>query len=500
MRVKTLAYEDCVPSQMGKSAQRVVGDFMRRSSQADLVVCILCNRMGTPTVDEATGRSYESGTHYELDSAYRQYQDSGLRAPRLLLFLGNRPLVSEPSDAEFEQYARARSFRKQLKNSSKYEGLYFEYSDSGKFEELVRSHLRQHLDDLLAGSQRSGEYGRPGGLGLRLYFDHLIRDHTDLFCGRSEEINSIQEFLEKARGGYVFIEGLSGYGKTSLLARLVCDNPDFAYHFISQTYKTAGSAFDPTELEPLLLNLCEQLKAGPVVGDKARLGVEFMHLLRNPPAEGRRVVVIDAIDEVDRNPNYLLGLLPVRLSDGVFVILSARSQGDRSYLTSVGLNPETVGLHIRLKGLDEATVEELLVQAGGQAGIVARQPGFAKTLHDLSGGDPFYLRFLVADVKAGSITRANLARIPNGLGAYLDRQLSQLSRSAHMPQQRDILGYLLKARSPLSRADLIKLVPGLDGMNFNDVMSDIHRFLLLRDGTYTFCHDRFKTYFATALG
>src|SRR4051812_45475061 len=63
--LQPLAYENIVPSQMGPSAQRVVDDFMRMSSEADIVVCIFCNGMGTPTVDERTGSEYKSGTHYE---------------------------------------------------------------------------------------------------------------------------------------------------------------------------------------------------------------------------------------------------------------------------------------------------------------------------------------------------------------------------------------------------------------------------------------------------
>jgi hypothetical protein len=149
-RLKVLAYEDCAASQMGKSAQRVVDDFMRQSSEADLVVCIVCNRMGTPTVDEGTGKYYASGTHYEFDTAYRRYRDSGQKAPRILLFLGNRPLDPKPSDAVFDQYHRARTFRKQLTETGEYQGLYFEYQDMDAFEELVRSHLKRHLAALLA--------------------------------------------------------------------------------------------------------------------------------------------------------------------------------------------------------------------------------------------------------------------------------------------------------------------------------------------------------------
>jgi hypothetical protein len=371
-----------------------------------------------------------------------------------------------------------------------------EYASIAKFRQIIREELRRHLIRLVRAGRTDVPRSSPE---LRAYFDHLIEGHTRLFCGRQREIRSISRFLARHDSGYIFVDGFSGFGKTSLLAELVRLNPDFAYHFISQTYKNVGSGFDPTQLDSLLSSLREQLQAGPILGDKTHVGVELKQLLQTSPASGRRVIVLDAVDEVDRNPNFLFGLLPTRLPSGVFVVLSARSQGDRCYLTDIGLELRDVGLRITLGPLDLATVTNLLERAGRRARKQAKQPEFVRKLCEVSGGDPFYLRFLVEDVERGDITAANLESTPSGLSGYLDRQLSMLNRSAHMPQQRDVLGFILAAKGPLSRADLTALVHGLDGINFNDVLSDIHRFLLVRDDTYTFCHERFKNYFSAKL-
>jgi len=146
--------------------------------------------------------------------------------------------------------------------------------------------------------------------GRRLYFDHLIDYHTALFAGREGEQRQILDFVHGHTAGYVFIQGLSGYGKTSLLAKLVRDHPHFAYHFISQAYKTIGSRFDPTELDSLLANLCEQLEPDtPLPTDSHGLRLRFQRFLQSPHHEPA-VLVLDGIDEVDRHPNYLFGLLP----------------------------------------------------------------------------------------------------------------------------------------------------------------------------------------------
>jgi len=335
----------------------------------------------------------------------------------------------------------------------------------------------------------------PSGSRLRAMFDHLVNAHTCLFAGRDAEIERIQQFVATGVGGYVFVEGLSGYGKTSLLAELVRANPRYVYHFISQSYKTSGSPFDPTAMGSVLANLCEQLGARPVSYDDPIGMQRRLHGVLSHAAVTHTVIVIDAIDEIDRHPSYLSGLLPRPLPPGYTVVLSARAQGDRTYLSDVGLSAASVSLHITLGGLDEAALRTLLERAGGPATQRSRDQRFVERLHVRSQGDPFYLRFLVEDVAGGLINEDNVDSVPSGLDGYLDQQLSQLNRSAHSRELRDIIGLILEADGALSRDDLIEMVPGVDMINFNDVLRDIHRFLLVHDHQYTFCHSRFKEYF-----
>jgi hypothetical protein len=333
--------------------------------------------------------------------------------------------------------------------------------------------------------------------GLRNFFQHLIESHTQLFAGRQKENARILNFVDSRRTGYVFVEALSGYGKTSLLAHLVQTHPEFHYHFISQNYKRSSSGFDPTRRSDLLRSLCEQLKPGYLAtGGLHSMEMEFIRLLSTPPQKPT-VIVLDAIDEVDRHPNYMLGLLPLRLAEGIVIILSARSQGDRCYLQEVGLSLDQVGLHVRLPGLGKVAITDLVKLAGGPAAALADDPAFIATLRFISRGDPFYLRFLVEDVASGVLTPRNIHLTPTGLTPYLDMQLAQLDRAAYRAQQRDILGLILQAGQPLGREDLIAMVDDLDWLNFDNVLRDIHRFLLVHDDQYTFCHDRFREYFST---
>ncbi|WP_327739556.1 NACHT domain-containing protein [Streptomyces nojiriensis] len=341
---------------------------------------------------------------------------------------------------------------------------------------------------------------------LREFFGNLIGQHTGLFAGRQDELARITAHIRDHGSGYVFVEGKSGFGKTSLLANLVHRNPDYHYHFISQSYR-GGSGFDPTSLVHVLDCLCEQLDPAHMPGlDPTSLQRHFRGLLTRRPRK-QTVIVLDAIDELT-DTSVLGPLLPHRLPPGMVVVLSARWLDGKSYLNDIGFKEEHLGLRLSLPGLDRAALVELLDLAGGRAAALASDEDFVSQMHRVSAGDPFYLRFLVEDAAAGRLTLQTVTHVPTGLEAYLDQQLEQLYRSAHREEHVLILAYLLRAGT-LSGSDLVRLVDGLDWLNFDPVIDRIHRFLLVRylEGplaglnrrSYSFCHDRFRQYFLSRL-
>ncbi len=374
--------------------------------------------------------------------------------------------------------------------------------DRGDPRPVKRSHRRS------AGSPATGGGGEassvppeplPSHSRHPAYIHHLIEHHTALFVGRSGELNRIERFVREASRGYVFVEGLSGYGKTSLLAALARQRPEFAYHFSSSVYGSGAGGADALSLASMAANLKRQLVTSDAEEEPA--AEQLRRLLVEAPTAGHRVIVLDAVDELSPG-GALHGVLPPRLADGVFVIFSARTLGDRqSALNGLGLTHGAVDLHVELPGLDAAAIVDLLVAGGTEAARHAGNRDFVETIESVSRGDPFYLRFLVEDIAAGDITPTTVGKAPRGLWPYLDQQFAALGASTHSEQQRFILGCILQAEGPLARGDLIALtqrqVGGVDWLNFGAVVGDIRRFLLVYEDRFTFCHPRFKEYFAT---
>ena len=76
------AYEDSTPALVGSEPQAVVDKYLLRPEAADIFVGMLWLRMGTPTkelVNSETNQPYQSGTEYELLTAYRASQERGWR-------------------------------------------------------------------------------------------------------------------------------------------------------------------------------------------------------------------------------------------------------------------------------------------------------------------------------------------------------------------------------------------------------------------------------------
>lgn len=198
--IKPLAYEDAVPTQLGRPAQRIVDSFMRKSSDADIVVCILCNRLGTPVLDEGAGKEYLSGTHYELETAYSAFREGDKGIPRIMLFLGSRDCPDDAPDDVHAQYTEARRFKKSVTSGNRYEGLYFPYRDLNNFENLARLQLKQHLDQFLAGDADPAEQpaiSTGSAPGIRAYLGQLAESYRWLSLQGIRDAGSLRIELEK---------------------------------------------------------------------------------------------------------------------------------------------------------------------------------------------------------------------------------------------------------------------------------------------------------------
>lgn len=367
----------------------------------------------------------------------------------------------------------------------------------GRIEQIQREESARLRFDLLP---RLGEFGLvesqvPLQADLRHHLDGLLQDYA-LFGGRADEFATVNSFLADPQGGYLFLTGPSGYGKTALLVQLARQG-EAAYHFLNRTYGTADE-------DLFLRNLCQQLAArhglgGRLPASSAELRALYPDLLRLPPADGRPVVVL--LDGLDEAINWEISplLFPPDLPDGVKVIFSARQLAERDWPNHLRLPAERVQ-RLTLGALTADDVRALLRAASGMATPLADDPGWIAQVLRVSAGDPFYVKLLVEDIRDGRMRPEQIGGQPDGLDAYLKGWWEQVAAAVRAQDVRDLLGSLAVARGLLGRDDLIAMFPELSWV-LDGVLTEVRRFVIGGEQQgYALCHPRFADYVRRRVG
>jgi hypothetical protein len=330
-----------------------------------------------------------------------------------------------------------------------------------------------------------------------------LEERHNLFGGREAELAVIDRCLEEHTSGYVFITGRSGFGKTALLANWIKllrrREEHVCYHFISRVDQTADEGFS-------LRNLCQQLASyheltGELPSDKEQLRILYADLLRLPPrSRGERLLVV--LDGLDEAAGWIPAsdMFPHDLPQGVFVVFSAREIADRHWLREIELEGCVLEI-VQLHAFDTRQIGMLLRAAGDKAQAWAGDEIFIDVMHQKSRGDPFYLNCLVNDIQNGLIaSKSDLDQQPTGLDAYLNKWWQEVSQVTGDQAVRDLIGYILVAKGPLTRDELVNISSDdkLDDWVFEATVRTVERHLLgdPRVG-YTLAHQRFQDFVTT---
>jgi hypothetical protein len=489
--IKTMEWEE-IPSQSGKS-QDVINKTIL--SKVDVVIAIFKGKLSTPVIDHTTSLVRPlSGTVEELLYAVKNSQ-KGVLPLAMAYFCSEEPEVrlSDSNYADIKnEWDKLMSFRHSIEDSMIY-GL---YKDTDELLELVLRDLHANIDLYTKCSTMRSE----NWFFKKNNFNSLIEYHTQIFAGRDKELQLIEDFISNTQGGYFFIDGCSGFGKTALLANLVSQHDEFVYHFFNQNMAYRSNIFDPCKEKDFFENVCQQIWhffGGQSIPTNTDLRAQYLGLINAPVPYGKKlVIVLDGIDEVKLSHFFLTGLFPSLKFPHVYIIFSARLVDNKDYyLTELNLSESSSIRKIRLDSFDYQGVVALLRKALGSESSLLENKDFIAGIHEQSNGDPFYLRFLVEDIKTGVIGLHNIDDVPKGLNHYLDQQFRLLSKAVHARQHADILGHLLSAEGKMSRSDLIAVVDGLGVFNFDEIIRGIRRYLFCNNEEYTICHPRFKEYF-----
>jgi hypothetical protein len=338
----------------------------------------------------------------------------------------------------------------------------------------------------------------------------IVSEHTQLFIGRSKEIEKLDNFLAYNSSGVLLVTASAGFGKTSLLASWLKIRHEQGYfiadHFFSQRYDRTRSA------KSAYWNLLQQVYTyneryyEQLPNEKNELNKALYNILREPGKEEKPLVIlIDALDELDKTDIPFSPPFPTPLPPNVFVIASARA--------SEGENPEYLSgwtndiEPIHLDRLPRCAIADWLRKTGdGELAVFAEDTNFITQLDEITQGFPLYLSYLIDELshaaKQKQDIRQLLAQTPKGFENYVKQQLKPLDE-LDLPDERwQFFALLAVAKGALEKQD-VKAITGMRDRSLRQLHQcwQVTRWIKIsKDESYAFAHPLLGTTFAIQLG
>jgi hypothetical protein len=327
----------------------------------------------------------------------------------------------------------------------------------------------------------------------------------EVFVGREAILDDLERFTVKRRRGLAVLFAPAGYGKTRLMMRLLArlqarGDIQTVYHFFTSHEALEGLG---TRVEYAYAHLLLQLGAlqGTTISlpdanpDELR-AMLYYQLKELSRAQKPLVILIDGLDEADEPISY--PPLPEPLPDGVFVIVSARWDGQSeppSYLQAWHKRANHV---FSLETLREDDLREWLLCEESLRRYAANAE-FIRTLHQRTEGLPLYARYLIDDLRKAQDPRQKLHDAPQGIRNYIRQQVSHIAQHVSNAQGvRQMFALLTVTKGALPDSDLIELTD-LSDFDLENLPQPIGRWFLRSQLGWQFQHPRLAAEFRRAL-
>jgi hypothetical protein len=327
----------------------------------------------------------------------------------------------------------------------------------------------------------------------------------EVFVGREAILDDLEQFTVKRRSGLAVLFAPAGYGKTRLMMRLLArlqarGDIQTVYHFFTSHEALEGLG---TRVEYAYAHLLLQLGAlqGTTISlpdanpDELR-AMLYYQLEELSRAQKPLVILIDGLDEADEPISY--PPLPEPLPDGVFVIVSARWDGQSEpppYLEAWHKRANHV---FSLETLREDDLREWLLCEESLRRYAADAESI-RTLHQRTEGLPLYARYLIDDLRKAQDPRQKLHDAPQGIRNYIRQQVRHIAQHVSNAQGvRQMFALLTVTKGALPDSDLIELT-GLSDFDLENLPQPIGRWFLRSQLGWQFQHPRLAAEFRRAL-
>ncbi len=349
--------------------------------------------------------------------------------------------------------------------------------------------------------------------------------HDAPFVPRHSAQKVLSQIVSENSSAIVLLYAPAGFGKTTLLSNWALSlDCALAVHFFSRAPEFFGLASNPSlafahlvaqifavkqiwdegreARDEVFKGFKWQLTLPETQEERANLLKETVASLKVPKGE-RLLILLDGIDEADEP---FPSPFPEELPEGVFVIVSARwdGQSEMPYLRGWDFDAQ-----VELGLMDEREISDWLKAYGnGELTGLAQDSEFVAKLKRATDGLPLFLRFVLEDL-AGKVRRGEIVsevEIPQGFSAYIREQVSRIVASSWDGIPLTDLLALLSVTKGAIRQDEVGQVLGIPSETLSHLPNIIARWLRIGASkagdwrTFSFAHPLLAMEFAKAMG
>lgn len=298
---------------------------------------------------------------------------------------------------------------------------------------------------------------------IKSVFSHDFYVDPKIYQPNTATAEALSEAIELMPGGYVFLEGGPGSGKSSLLTQWAADRPEKVIKYFAYLNQTNGNQPIRGEAVNMFHDLSIQLTESGFLGSTV-FGVQrdltqtqqvFQNQLQQvgelyQEQRIKTIIIIDGLDHIPREYAKLGTLLehlphPADVPEGVYVVLGSQSFELAGLTVSVRQAVEQPGRRIAIQPLLPIAVSRI-------ADSVLNEQ-LTPIQHDLlfqaSGGHPLFLQYILRTLQNKEDSRSieeRLAQLPpfdQDVRLYYDRMWQEFETDEDIA---NLLGLVCRLR------------------------------------------------------
>ena len=328
-------------------------------------------------------------------------------------------------------------------------------------------------------------------------FISLIEEKIRTFCGRRFVFDTFQQFITANPHGYFTIIGDAGMGKSSIVAKYVCEHKSPCYFNILVERRNRPELFLKSIRQQLIHRYELQNSAD------ADLPTLLAKVAGKLPAGERLVIAVDALDEVEQEPGENLLHLPTTLPDNVYFLLTRRPYhlGKKRLSVSPGVPVKELDLrddqYVNFNQYDikeyiifvlnaESDYKDGLRKWIKERGII--DAIFVEELANKSEINFMYLRYVLPAIAKGDYNDLSLKQLPDGLQEYYQNYWVRMGLEANPGQLMEIVLYILLEIGTPIPCEMIAGIAKEDECDVEAVLDEWVEYLKKQNVDGEFCY------------